>query len=41
MCNSKAVIDDDEVAATVGMKATNDPSEETFATFTDILCDAG
>jgi hypothetical protein len=38
---SQAVIDDDEVTVTVGMRATNDPSEGTFATFIDILCNAG
>ena len=38
---SQAVIDNNEVVATIGMRATNDPSEETLATFTDILCNAG
>ena len=38
---SQAVIDNNEVVATIGMRATNDPSEGTFATYTDILCNAG
>ena len=38
---SHAVIEDDEVVATIWIRATNDPSEGTFATFTDILCNAG
>ena len=38
---SQAVIDNNEVVATIGMRAANDPSEETFATFSDILCNAG
>jgi hypothetical protein len=38
---SQAVSDDDEVVATVGMKTSNDPLEGTFATFTNILCNAG
>jgi hypothetical protein len=38
---SQAVIDRSEEMATLGMRANNDPSKGTFATFTDILCGAG
>jgi hypothetical protein len=38
---SQAVIGDNEVAASVGRRATNDLSEGTFATFVDILCNVG
>ena len=38
---SQAVIGDNEVAASVGMRATNDLSEGTFATFVDILYNVG
>jgi len=39
--HSQAVIDCSEEMATLGMRANNNPSEGTFATFTDILCGAG
>ena len=34
-------ITDKDVTATLGNRANNDPSEGTFATFTDILCTSG
>ena len=39
--NSLAVISKEEEFTTFGMRANNDPSKGTFATFTDILCNAG
>jgi hypothetical protein len=38
---SQAVIDKDEELPSVGMCANNDPAEENFAMFTDILCTGG
>jgi hypothetical protein len=38
---SQAVIDCSKEMATLGMRANNDPSEGTFAPFTNILCSAG
>jgi hypothetical protein len=38
---SQAVIDCSKEIATLGMRANNDLSEDTFTTFTDILCGAG
>ena len=38
---SQTMISEEEEAATIGMRANNDPSEGTFATFTDILCNSG
>jgi hypothetical protein len=38
---SQAVISDKEEKATFGMRASNDPSEGMFATFTDVLCNGG
>jgi hypothetical protein len=38
---SQAVITKEEELATIGLRATNDPSEGMFATFTDILVNGG
>ena len=38
---SQAVISREEELATIGLRANNDPSEGSFATFTDILCNCG
>ena len=38
---SQAVMSMSEEMATFGMQANNDPSEGTFATFTNILCNSG
>ena len=37
----QAVISDKEEKATFGMRASNDPAEGMFATFTDVLCNGG
>ena len=42
MCKySQAIITREDELATVGLRATNDPSEGTLATLTDILCNSG
>ena len=38
---SQAVISREEERASVGLHATNDPSEGSFATLTDVLCNGG
>ena len=38
---SQAVISREEERASVGLRATNDPSEGSFATLTDVLCNGG
>ena len=38
---SQAVISREEERASVGLRATNDPLEGSFATLTDVLCNGG